>query len=102
MALQGLTALAQILHAHQHGWGLAQHPSQRTDHRATCNQSSCVLVVGGLYPSQPLPSGYGSEILIHQHGWGLKLAATRNCLGQYSLYSTIPMRVGGTLRVPIG
>jgi len=24
--------------------------------------------VGGLYPYQPLPSGYGSEILIHQQG----------------------------------
>ena len=28
---------------YQHGLRLAQHPSQRTDHRATCNQSPCVL-----------------------------------------------------------
>ena len=33
---------------YQHGLRLAQHPSQRTDHRATCNQSQCVLVLVSL------------------------------------------------------
>ena len=33
---------------YQHGLRLAQHPSQRTDHRATCNQSPCVLVLVSL------------------------------------------------------